>query len=175
MYPVSLGRAEADRRIRLLIANGHHAEALITAVFTFEKTVRRALRYMAVARGFTSMQAELLFDNMGFKNLQGIWPCFDISHRTLPSVVGNNLWQHIQPAVTMRNKLAHGERVYKLEECKVQAERVLDALTALQNELKAGIGFDGWSKMPVRRKAALPWLAQPTIQADGPASGGSAA
>ena len=70
MYPVSLGFAEAEKRMAALSANGHHAEALITSVFTLEKTLRRSLRCCAVRRGFTSKQADKLFGNMGFKNLQ---------------------------------------------------------------------------------------------------------
>ena len=158
MYPVSLGFEEAERRINALIANGHYAEALITSVVTFEKTLRRALRFCAVSRGFTSKQAETLFDNMGFKDLKEVWSCFDKQHRALPEFIGNDKWQHIQPAVTMRNKLAHGERVYKLAECKLVAEKVLVVLNEFRAKLQYEIQFDGWSRLPVRRKAALQWL-----------------
>ena len=109
MYPVSLGFQEAERRIRALLANGHNAEALITLVFTFEKTLRRALRFCAVSRGFTSKQANALFSNMGFKDLKDVWPCFEKENRSLPDFVGNAKWQHVPPAITMRNKLVHGE------------------------------------------------------------------
>jgi hypothetical protein len=160
LYPVSLGFSEAERRIKRLIANGHHAEALVTAVFTFEKTIRRSLRFMAVARGFTSKQAEVLFEHKGFNDLKNIWPCFDKTHQPLAAVVGNGYWRYVPNAVTMRNRLVHGERVYKLDECRTEAERVLAALRALQGSLKATVGFDGWSRLPIRRNAALPWLAQ---------------
>ena len=117
MYPISLGFDEAQHRIHLLLANGHHAEALVTSVFSREKLMRRSLRYFAIARGFTSKQAELLFSRKSFHDLKVIWPCFEIQHRTLPDLLTEKKWQHIPPAVTMRNKLAHGERVYKLAEC----------------------------------------------------------
>lgn len=159
MYPVSFGFQEAERRIRALLANGHHAEALITSVFTFEKTLRRTLRFCAVSRGFTSKQAEALFNGMGFKDLKEVWPCFEKEHRSLPEFIGNSKWQHVQPAVTMRNKLAHGERVYKLIDCKLAAEQILDALNEFRAKLNADIQFDGWSRLPVRRKAALQWHA----------------
>lgn len=158
MYPVSLGFQEAERRIKALIVNGHHAEALITSVFSFEKTLRRSLRFCAVSRGFTSKQAEILFKNMGFNDLKEVWLCFDKQHRALPEFIGNTNWQHIKPAVTMRNKLAHGERVYKLAECKLVAENVLEAINEFRSKLQAEIQFDGWSRLPVRRKAALQWL-----------------
>ena len=44
MYPVSLGLDEALKRIDKLLTNGHSAEALLTAVFTLEKTMRRSLQ-----------------------------------------------------------------------------------------------------------------------------------
>jgi hypothetical protein len=158
MYPVSLGFQEAESRINALMTNGHNAEALITSVFTFEKTLRRTLRFCAVSRGFTSKQTEILFNGLCFENMKKIWPCFDKQNRSLSDFIGNAKWQYVPPAVTMRNKLAHGERVYKLAECKLAAERVLEALNEFRTKLKVEIQFDGWSRMPVRKKAALQWL-----------------
>lgn len=163
MYPISLGFPEAERRINALIKNGHHAEALVTAVFTFEKTVRRSLRYMAVARGFTSTQATVLFEHMSFNRLKDMWICFDKTQQPLSARAGNKAWQHIPNAITMRNKLIHGERVYKLDECRKETRHVMVALRTFQTSLKNNIGFDGWSKLPVRRKAELPWLSPKTI------------
>ncbi len=160
MYPVSLGFTEAEKRITALIANGHHAEALVTSVFTIEKTVRRTLRFCAVSRGFTSKHAEALFSKMGFKDLQDVWPCFSANGSTLPNYIGQAHWQHVPVAVTMRNKLAHGERAYKLADCKDRAEQVLSASRVLQAKLQADIAFDGWSRLPTRRKPALQWLAK---------------
>lgn len=158
MYPVKLGFDEALRRIDSLIANGHKAEALVTTVFTFEKTIKRALKCMAIRRGFTSQHADILFKNSGFKNLQDFWPAFDPHGESLNKILGNQAWQHVPGAVTMRNKLVHGERVYNLVDCEKQAKLVLVTLKSLQTELKTRIGFDGWSRIPVRRKSALQWL-----------------
>ena len=58
----------------------------------------------------------------------------------------------------MRNKLAHGERVYKLQECKAAAEQILAALNDLRNKLQTEVQFDGWSRVPVRKSAVLPWV-----------------
>jgi hypothetical protein len=167
LYPISLGFEEAEKRITKLIANEHYAEALITSVFSFEKTIRRTLRFFAVSRGFTSEQAEVLFSNMGFKDLKEVWFCFDPHHRSLPDLIANTRWQHVQAAVTMRNKLAHGERVYKLAECKTAAENVLASLNELRTILLAEVGFDGWSRLPVRRKPALGWLSALTTRSKG--------
>ena len=156
MYPVSLGFSEAEARIRKLLKNGHSAEALLTSVFTFEKTLRRALKYCIVARGFTSKQAEEVLGHRGFKDLQGLWPCFSRNHEPLAAFVGAD-WQHVPPAVTMRNKLVHGERAFNLTDCEVAANQVLTALIAFRGKLQASIRFDGWSRVPIRRKGTLPW------------------
>lgn len=157
MYPVSLGFDAAEQRIQELIKNGHHAEALVTSVFTFEKTLRRSLRFCAVSRGFTSEHAGILFKNMGFNQLKEVWPCFERNHRSLSDFVGDK-WQYVTPAVTMRNKLAHGERVYKLTECKSAAMNVLDANKDFRDKLISVVEFDGWRRLSVRRKSALQWL-----------------
>lgn len=158
MYPVSLGFPEAERRILALLNNGHDAEALITSVFTFEKTLRRVLRFCAVSRGFTSKQASSMFDNMSIGDLQKLWPLFEKENRTLPDFIGNSKWQYIPRAITMRNKLAHGERAYKLSDCKLATEQVLAALNEFRMKLICEIKFDGWSRLPVRRRTALQWL-----------------
>lgn len=157
MYPVSLGYAQAVARIQQLLTNGHSAEALLTSVFTFEKTLRRSLKYCIVARGFTSTQSEEILGRRGFQELTRLWPCFAPRHQTLMAFVGKN-WQHVQPAVTMRNKLVHGERVFKLAECNSAATQVLDALNDFRNQLQANVGFDGWSRVHIRRAAKLTWL-----------------
>jgi hypothetical protein len=158
MYPISLGYDQATSRIQALLANGHHAEALLTAVFTFEKTVRRMLRYYAVCRGFTSKHAEVLFAKMGFHQLKDVWQCFEKSNRSLPDSVGLH-WQCIPHAVTMRNKIVHGEQVYNLAECKAEAQNVLNALDAFRKTSLNDVGYDGWTKLPVRRKPRLEWHA----------------
>lgn len=156
MYPVSLGFTQAESRIRQLLANGHSAEALLTSVFTFEKTLRRSLKYCVVARGFTSQQAEEILGRRGFQELLKLWPCFAPNNESLAAFVGAK-WQHVQPAVIMRNKLVHGERVYKLADCSTAATQVLDALLDYRNQLTAKVGFDGWSRVKVRRTGKLAW------------------
>ena len=158
MYPVSLGYDEAVRRIEALMENGHDAEALLTSVFTFEKTIRRMLRFYAVRRGFTSKQSGLLFANMGFHQLKDVWPCFEKNNRSLPDTVGTH-WQKVPPAVTMRNKIVHGEQVFKLATCRAEAESVLKALDALRQQALKDVSYDGWSRLPVRFKPRLGWNA----------------
>jgi hypothetical protein len=164
MYPVSLGYLEARKRINKLIQNGHHAEALVTSVFTFEKTLRRSLQFCAIARGFTSKQVQLLFERNAFEKLKLVWPCFERNHRTLPEFVGANDWQHVMRAVGMRNKLVHGERAFLLADCEAATTGILNALDAFQAKLKAEFSFDGWTRLPVRRKAMTLWLVAPRIQ-----------
>lgn len=158
MYPVTLGFEEAERRIAALRQHGHHAEAQITSVFTLEKTLRRSLRCCAVRRGFTSRQAKVLFDRLGFDRLRELWPVFAPGGQSLAEYIGAARWQHVPAAVAMRNKLVHGERVYRLPECREKTEQVLAALRVFRRRLVEDVGFDGWSRLPVRIKPALSWL-----------------
>jgi hypothetical protein len=156
MYPVGLGFVQAEARIRELLCNGHSAEALLTSVFTFEKTLRRALKYCIISRGFTSKQSEEILGRRGFQDLVKLWPCFAPQHQTLPTFIGNK-WHHVQSAVRMRNKLVHGERVYQLADCTTATEQVLGALNDFRTQLLVNVGFDGWSRVPIRRKGKLSW------------------
>jgi hypothetical protein len=156
MYPVTLGFSQAEARILELLANGHSAEALLTCVFTFEKTLRRALKYCIIARGFTSKQSEEVLGQRGFQQLVKLWPCFAPQHQTLPAFVGKK-WQYVQPAVTMRNKLVHGERVFDLADCNTAATQMLGALNDFRTQLQTNVSFDGWSRIPIRRKGRLSW------------------
>lgn len=158
MYPVSLGYGEAVRRIQALLNNGHEAEALLTSVFTLEKTIRRMLRFYAVRRGFTSKQSEILFAKMGFHQLKDVWSCFEKNNRSLPDTVGT-AWQKIPAAVTMRNRIVHGEQVFNLATCRAEAENVLKALDALRQQTLNDVSYDGWSRLPVRVKPRLGWNA----------------
>ncbi len=158
MYPVKLGFAEAIRRITSLIDNGHSAEALVTSVFTVEKTLRRALKFAIVARGFTSKHADVLLDRVGFHNLKTLWPCFDPKASTLPTLLGNGDWQRLTEAVAMRNKLVHGERAYTLADCSGKAKHVISVLHALRGVLIERLGTDCWRRLPVRRTSALAWM-----------------
>lgn len=158
MYPVSLGYSEAISRITKLQSNGHQAEALLTSVFTFEKTIKRTLRYMITCRGFTSKQADIMISRSGFAHLRRLWPCFEKHHRDLQEMIKEARWQHILQAFTMRNDLVHGTKVYNLTECETYTTHVLGALDELQGVLKKEIGFDGWSTTRRRNKPKLAWL-----------------
>ena len=156
MYPVRLGFNAAIKRIKSLIRHGHHAEALVTSVFTLEKTIRRSLHLAIISRGFTGKQANGLLGRKGFEDLKNIWPVFERDHNTLPKFVGNH-WQFVPEAVSRRNKLVHGARVYALSECKLYAERTLAAIEALRTRVIADYGVDPWTPQKGRRKPKLEW------------------
>lgn len=158
MYPVSLGYAEAERRISRLLENGHYAEALVTVFFTIEKTLKRTLIFSAIRRGFTSKQAQDLFGRSSFKDLKEMWHLFYKEPIGLPDLFSGSSWQHICKAQEMRNRLVHGQRVFKLDECHSRAQALLAVHRELREKLMNDIGFDGWSRLPTRRKCALPWL-----------------
>lgn len=156
MYPVSIGYAGAVQRITDLTNNGHHAEALVTTAFTVEKTLRRTLRHLAVSAGFRSTMAEkIVKDLRGLDAIKKAWEFYDPTHRNLPAIVGNAEWQAFQGAATMRNKLIHGERVYKLAECQTQAADALAALNRAKAVLDREYGYSGWERLKVRKKSRL--------------------
>jgi hypothetical protein len=156
MYPVSLGYNEARRRIQILIENGHLAEALLTSVFTFEKTYRRALRYCVIARGFTSKQTNVLLKQKSFRDLMELWQCFSPNNERFPAMMGLH-HQKLIKAIDMRNKLVHGNQVFTLEQCATEVGNVLDALDTLRDKLTQNINYDGWTRLPVRTKSRLEW------------------
>ncbi len=156
MYPVKLGFNEAKNRIERLIKNEHHAEALLTAFFTFEKTVNRTLKQLIVSAGFRNKHADTLLNKLhGFDRKSDLWACFDPSGRKLPEIIGNNHWQHIQKAKKMRNNLAHGSRVYNLCTCKEVTENMLDSINQTVSCFRREYGYDGWSALSVRYKSTL--------------------
>lgn len=156
MYPVTIGYAGAVKRLTDLTNNGHHAEALVTTAFTVEKTLRRTLRQIVVSAGFRSTMAEkIVKDLRGLDAIKKAWQLYDPEHRTLPAIVGNAEWTIFQEAARMRNKLVHGERVYKLADCQQQAADALAALNRVKATLDREYSYSGWDKLKVRKKSRL--------------------
>ncbi len=167
MYPVKLGFDEAKTRINNLIENGHHAEALLTSVFTFEKILHRTLKQLMVSAGFRSKDANsLLKKAQGFNNQKEIWTAFEPNNRKLPEIIGNRHWQHIGKAVRMRNDLVHGVRVYNLTECKETAKEILALLNQTVDIFNQEYGYDGWRRVSVRIKAVLHTDPKITVKTD---------
>lgn len=159
MYPISFGFHTAEQRITKLMENGHHAEALVTAVFTFEKLVMRSLRGAIVARGFTSAQAEKIIGTSGLSRLKEMWPIYDKDHCKLVDHIDPNDWQAITRAVEWRNKMAHGKQSYPLEECKELAARTLKIANTFRATITIHHGVDPWSRYKIRRVSQLQWFA----------------
>lgn len=156
MYPVKFGYNDAVKRVRALIKNGHHAEALLTAMFTVEKTLYRTLRQLVVSSGFPSTQADVLMGKFkGIENIKSVWSCFDPKHKKLSDFTKQGTLKSIADAQTMRNKLVHGIAVYSQANCQAAANDVLTALDDLRNTLDHRYGFDGWSTMTRRIKSTL--------------------
>ena len=156
MYPVRLGHDVAIKRIERLLKNGHHAEALVTSMFTVEKVLRRTLKELVVSAGFTSKAANHLtkrFD--GFQKIKEAWQCFDPAGETLPTIIGNQNWEPICKAATMRNRLVHGECVYSLDECEIQAKRLLESLRKIETAFQDRYGYSGWKRNSTRRVSKL--------------------
>ena len=157
MYPARLGFKTAIKRINALRKNGHKAEALVTSVFTTEKLMRRSMRFAIKARGFTSKHANHLLDRKSFHDIKELWSIFDVNHTRLDTILAAD-WPKLVEAVTMRNKLVHGVRTYRLSECDQSTARVIKALRSLHKDVKKRYGRDPWDKQTGRRKPQLHWI-----------------
>lgn len=96
LYPISLGFDEAVNRIEALLNNGHDAEALVTSVFTLEKTMRRSLKIAILSRGFSLKQSQRFTERKGFNELKEMWKSMgsdsndtDGSYLNLEGMTGN--------------------------------------------------------------------------------------
>lgn len=156
MYPISIGYAGALARIGNLVANGHHAESLVTSMFTVEKTLRRTLRQLIVSAGFSSEIADKLVGNLrGLDAVKSAWEFYDPRHRKLTTLVSAADWKVFTDSAEMRNKLVHGVRVYDLNACQAQTVLVLGALNNVKMLLDAEYGYSGWEKAKARRLSRL--------------------
>ena len=156
MYPVKLGYNDAIKRVHALIKNGHDAEALLTAMFTAEKTLYRTLRLLVVSSGFPSTQADTLMGKFkGIENIKSVWACFDPKNEKLSDFTKQGTLKSIADAQTMRNKLVHGIAVYSPAHCQEVTNDVLTALDDLRQTLDQRYGFDGWTVIKRRIKSTL--------------------
>ena len=156
MYPVKLGIEEAKKRINTLIKNGHHAEALVTSMFTVEKTLRRTLRQIIVSAGFTSKQSDKIISNLrGLDSVKNSWELYEPNNKKLTDLISQEDWKQFRDVATMRNKMIHGERVYNLDKCKNEAINVLKALDKLKDKFDNVYGYSGWETYSKRIKSKL--------------------
>lgn len=156
MYPVKLGFDEAVKHINLLILNGHYAEALLTSVFTCEKTCYRTLRQLVISSGFASVQADKLMRKFrGFEIIKDVWECFDPRHEGLSAFIPKVTLKKIHFAQEMRNKLVHGTRVYSLEKCQVMTTEMLGEIELVRKAFEIRYGYDGWSRVKARKRSKL--------------------
>ncbi len=156
MYPVKLGFEGAKERINKLLENNHYAESLVTSVFTAEKTVRRTLRQLIVSSGFKSTIANKIISRLsGIYQLVEAWEIYDPQHRKLTKIVKSNDIEIIKLAAQKRNKLIHGEQVFKLELCKEETLKVIRALDNIKNCFDEEYGYSGWTNISTRKISML--------------------
>lgn len=156
MYPVRLGYFTAVARINSLLQHGHDAEALVTSVFTAEKTLRRTLRQLVVSAGFISPVADKIIGNLrGLEAVKNAWELYDPRHRKLADLLAQADWKVFKDAAEMRNKLVHGERVYSLAACSQTATAVLASLATVKLALDNEYGYSGWATARSRRTSQL--------------------
>lgn len=156
MYPVRLGFETAISRIEKLSKNGHHAESLVTTVFTCEKTLRRTLRFLIVSCGFKSLIAEKIINNTrGLEAIKTAWEYYDPDHKKLSEIINPKDLQIISECAKIRNELVHGIRVYKLDLCESRTEELVESLKNVKKTLEANYYYCGWTPMVIRRKSVL--------------------
>ncbi len=156
MYSVTLGFDSAIDRIQSLPDSGFSSEALVTSVFTAEKTLRRTLRQLMVSSGFISTHADAQLKQLrGLQAVGDAWRFYDPQHSKLPQVIGNPDWQVFTTGADMRNKLIHGTRVYKSSECVQQTQAMLAALQRVKRALDKRYRYSGWTPHTKRTKSAL--------------------
>lgn len=157
MYPITIGFDGAIERVEQLITNKHSAEALLTAVFTLEKLMKRSMRVAILARGFTWTHTDRILERKGFQDLKLLWDIYDAEHRELHNVIGNKHWQHIPEALKMRNAIVHGNQTYPLSKCEIFASRVVAAAKSLHRNVLDAYGADPWKELIKPSKSALKW------------------
>lgn len=156
MYSADDGYETAEARIGRLLVGNFNSEALVTAVFTAEKTLRRTLRELMVRSGFITSHANKLFDTIrGLNAIKEHWVLFDPDHRALTTLLPDIHWQAIQTAATMRNKMVHGEKVYTTQQCIDSANAVLVAIKETMAIFDREYGYSGWTKHRIRTKTGL--------------------
>ncbi len=136
--------------------NGHHSESLVTSVFTAEKTIRRTLRQLIVSAGFKSIIANKIIKRLnGVYQLVDAWELYDPQHRKLTEVVSVADIQIIKEAAQKRNKLIHGEQVFKLDLCRDETKKVLDALDRIKSKFDQVYNYSGWTNISTRKVSKL--------------------
>ncbi|SHM83191.1 hypothetical protein [Polaribacter sp. KT 15] len=155
MYSIKLGYDKALERINSLIDNGHHSESLVTSVFTVEKTIRRTFKQLIVTQGFKRTMADkIVKQSNGLNKLIDNWEIYAPKNRKFSDLIENDDIKIIKEAATMRNKLIHGEKVFSLEICKQETEKVLKSLERIKNCFEKEYAYSGWEiiKEKKRRK-----------------------
>jgi len=156
MYSIRLGFDSAIERIQLLLDSGFSSEALVTSVFTAEKTLRRTLRQLMVSSGFISTHADAQLKQLrGLGAVGDAWRYYDPQHSKLVQVIGNPDWQLLTTGANMRNQLVHGIRVYKVAACVQHTQAMLDALARVKRGLDKRYGYSGWTPHTKRTKSRL--------------------
>ncbi len=129
---------------------------MVTSVFTAEKTIRRTLRQLIVSAGFKSTIANKIIGRInGIYQLIEAWELYDPQHRKLTDIVKATYIQTIKEAAQIRNKLIHGEQVFKLDLCKDVTQKVLSALDKIKNVFDSEYGYSGWTNISIRKKSSL--------------------
>ncbi len=156
MYPVKLGFDAAIERIEKLSSNGHHAESIVTSVFTAEKTFRRTLKQLIVSCGFKSTIADKIINKLrGLDAIKTAWEYYDPDHKKLTDIISQQDWKTLKDNAERRNHLVHGIRVYSLVLCEKETENVVESLKNIKIVFEEKYGYSGWTSITIRKISKL--------------------
>lgn len=156
MYPLRMPYRKVRSRLKNLVKDGYCSEALVSAVFTTERLLRRTLVQLVVSAGFTSKDAFKIVQRLsGLAALKEAWNIYDPKGRTLVQIIGNPTWQLVREAAKIRNDMVHGMRTHSQGTCKRMARQLIETIDIMKDKLKSAYDFDGWGMHRKRRNSAL--------------------
>ncbi|WP_038028399.1 hypothetical protein [Thermonema rossianum] len=156
MYPIRLTQEEIKKHIHRLMEGDFHAEAFIASVAVIERVLRRTLRQLIISAGFKSTIADKLIRRAsGLNGIQEAWEIYDPQHRKLKDILGDEAVKTINEAGEKRNKLVHGQRVFKPGDYETEVNKLLDVLQVITDTFEKHYGYNGWEKARRRNKSVL--------------------
>jgi len=155
MYQINAGLLSAKAKINQLTSHGHHAESMIVMVFIVEKTIRRTLIQIVISAGFKSKNAKQIVKKINFSSINDYWMFFDPFEKPLKDVISSLDYNAIKKAAEMRNRVVHGQHVYSNEIYQTKTQELLQIIDRISAAFQLRYGFDGWSKLSVRKKSRL--------------------
>lgn len=135
---------------------GFHAEAFIASVAVVERVLRRTLRQLIISAGFKSTIAGKIIKRIsGLSGIRDAWEIYDPQHRKLKDILGGKTIKVINEVSEKRNRLIHGQRIFKPGVYESEVNKLLNVLQFITDTFEVYYGYNGWQKMRARKKSTL--------------------